>query len=441
MQQRLHRASVLVGIPLLAAGLTLAHEPWQDGWIIVWLMAAGAMLEAFPVSLRPDVKTSLSNVAIFVALLLQGPGAAVAVAVANGLVVVALLPRERRLLKGPYNVGMFVLSTIAGNVAFLVVAGAPKGPETVELGFWLLGVAAAQVAYYLVNILLLSLAIHATGGPRPVESLPGLLLSAWWGQVLFPGLAVLAFVVQVESGPVALALLLVPLVSARRSLAGVEAQRSSLDRAVRALVRLVEVKDAYTRGHAERVADLSDRVAARMGLSTTERFWIRIGAVLHDVGKICVPIEVLNKPGGFTDEEYWTMRRHPDLGADLLERVDALAPAVPLVRQHHERIDGCGYPRGLAGDEVPLATRIVSAVDSWDAMTTTRPYRDGLPIEVAVSELHRNSGTQFDADVVHALLLEVAPHMVMPSAAAERPAAAAAPREVAAPRTAVEATS
>lgn len=411
MLQRTSWATVLVGLPLFALFLTVLHEPWQYGWTVVWVMAAGALLEVSPVTLRPDVKTSLSNVAILVALLLLGPGAAVAVAVATGLVVVALLPRGVRLLKGPYNVAMFVLSAIAANGAFVLVAQDVRGPEDATFGIWIAAVAAAQVAYYVVNIVLLSLAIRVTGGPPVHRSLPGLLLTAWWGQVLCPGLAVLAYVVYVEGGPLALALLLVPLASARRSLAGAETQRDSLDRAVRALVRLVEVKDSYTRGHAERVADLSDRVAARLGLSTTERYWIRIGAVLHDVGKICVPLDVLNKPSGFTEEEYWHMRRHPDLGADLLEQVDALAPAVPLVRQHHERIDGCGYPRGLRGDQVPLETRIVSAVDSWDAMTTTRPYREGLPIEVAAAELHRNAGTQFDARVVHALLLEVAPHL------------------------------
>ena len=423
MLQRSSWVAVLVGLPLLALGLVLAHEPWAAGWGILWLMGAGALLEVAPVTLRPDVKTSLANVAILVALLLLGPGAAVGVAVAAGLVVVALLPRRARALKGPYNVAMFVLSTIAATGAYALVTGTTTGPTSTGAWTWIVGVVAAQVAYFLVNIVLLSFAIRVTGGPPVRTSLPGLLMTAWWGQVLCPGLAVLAYVVFVEGGPFALALLLVPLASARRSLAGAETQRDSLDRAVRALVRLVEVKDSYTRGHAERVADLSDRVAARMGLSTTERYWIRIGAVLHDVGKICVPLEVLNKPGGFTEEEYWQMRRHPDLGADLLSRVDALAPAVPLVRQHHERIDGCGYPRGLRGAEVPLATRIVSAVDSWDAMTTTRPYREGLPVEVAAAELHRNSGTQFDAHVVHALLLEVAPHLAAPGGGM-RPAAA-----------------
>lgn len=415
MFERTRRLVVLAGIPLAATALLLAYQPWTGGWQIVWLMLAGALLEAFPVPLQPDVKTSMSTIAMLLALLLGGIGAAVAVSIAYGLVVLALLPRGRRLLKGPYNLAMFVLATIAAGEAFQFVAGAATGPGSpIAVGRWVPAVVAALCTYYVTNLLLLSLAIWVTGGPTPLRMLPDLLTTAWWGPVLWTGFAVAAYVVYVEGGVAALALLLVPLVSARRSLAGVEAQRVSLDRAVRALVRLVEVKDEYTRGHAERVAEMSDRVAARMGLSTTERYWIRIGAVLHDVGKVGVPLEVLNKPSDFTDVEYWHMRRHPDLGADLLQQVDALAPAVPLVRQHHERLDGCGYPRGLRGDQVPLATRIVSAVDSWDAMTTTRPYREGLPAEVAAAELRAHSGTQFDTRVVEELIAEVAPELARP---------------------------
>ena len=439
MVEQARKALVLVGLPALALVVYVQHEPWGLPVEVLWLVAAGVLLELFPVPigsrLGSDVKASLSTIAMVFALLVHGPGAALTVALGYGVAVVALLPRGSRLLKGPYNVAMFVLSTAAAAEVFALVAGQPSGPSEIDVGWWVPAIVLAVAAYSTTNNVLLSLAIWVTGGPAPSASLPGLFAAAWWGPLLATGFDLAAFVVFVEGGAAALVLLLVPLVSARRSLAGVEAQRLSLDRAVRALVRLVEVKDTYTRGHAERVADLADRVALRMGLDATERYWIRIGAMLHDVGKIAVPLEVLNKPGRFTEEEYWQMRQHPDLGADLLAQVDSLAPVVPLVRQHHERIDGCGYPRGLSGDQVPLATRIVSAVDSWDAMTTTRPYREGLPAEVAVAELRVHSGTQFDAAVVDALVAEVAPDLadvpVPAPAPARRPAATPALRPVA----------
>ena len=435
MVERARKVLVLVGVPVLAAVVVAAYAPWDLPPAVLWLVIAGGVLEAFPVKIGPHVSTSLSTIAMLFALLLYGPSAAVAVSLGYGVVVVALLSRGVRLVKGPYNMAMFVLSAALAAEVFALVAGMDRGPRPVELGMWIPAIVLAVIVYTTANNVLLSLALWVTGGPSPMRSLPGLFAVAWFGPLLATGFDLAAYVVAVEAEPYALVLLLVPLISARRSLAGVEAQRLSLDRAVRALVRLVEVKDKYTRGHAERVADLSDRVAQRLGLDATERYWIRIGAVLHDVGKIGVPLEVLNKPGRFTEEEYWQMRKHPDLGADLLENVDALAPAVPLVRQHHERIDGCGYPRGLSGDEVPLATRIVSAVDSWDAMTTTRPYREGLPAEVAVAELRIHTGTQFDARVVDALVAEVAPDLLdMPVPAPpppRRPAAAPADDEAA----------
>ena len=421
MSERIRWAAVFVGLPVLAIVVVLAHEPWSGGWPVLWLVAAGAALEAFPVPVKPDAKTSLSTVATLLALLLEGPASAMAVSLGSAVVVLFLLPRAGRLLKGIYNTAMFVLPTAAAIGVFALVTGTAAGPGApIRVGAWIPAVVVAFAVYRIANMVLLSLAIWSTGGRTPFESLPELLTTAWWGTVVSSGFVIIAYIVHVEAGLVGLTLLLVPLVSARRSLAGVEAQRASLDRAVRSLVRLVEVKDTYTRGHAERVADMADRVAARMGLNPTERYWIRIGAVLHDVGKIGVPLEILNKPGSFTEEEYWHMRRHPDVGADLLENVDALAPAVPLVRQHHERIDGCGYPRGLKGDEVPLATRIVSAVDTWDAMTTTRPYREGLPAEVAAAEMRAFAGRQFDAEVVEQLIAEVAPELVRPVGAAGR---------------------
>lgn len=405
---------VFVGLPLLAIVSVLGHAPWQLGSAALWFMAAGAVLEAFPVPFQPNVKSSLATVAVLVALLVGGPPAAIAASLGIAGPVLFLLPRDGRLLKGIYNTTMFVLSTAASVEAFHLVLHAVAADGPMGLA-WVPGIIAAAAAYYVTNLVLLSLALWATGGPAPVRTLPELFAGDWWGTIVSSGFAVVAYVVYVEAGAPGLVLLLVPLVSARRSLAGVEAQRQSLDRAVRALVHLVEVKDEYTRGHAERVADMADRVAARMGLSPTQRYWIRIGAVLHDVGKIGVPLEILNKPGAFTDEEYWHMRRHPDVGADLLENVDALAPAVPLVRQHHERLDGCGYPRGLKGDQVPLETRIVSAVDTWDAMTTTRPYRAGLPAEVAAAEMRAHAGTQFDPAVVEAVIEEVAPELARPA--------------------------
>ena len=409
------RALVLYGVPALAIGAVLVTAPWRYGWLALAVFVAAGLLEAFPARFQSEVEVTLHAVANMVGLLLGGPAVAVAGALGAGVGAYVTLPKDvsQRLQKGLFNSGMFVLATYVSAMVFVLVNGATTGPvDGIGVGVWLPALALADLTHLLVNLSLLALVVAAVEG-RPIgATFSGLFSSMWWSQPFSLVFAVLAFVVVVEAGVFALVLLAIPLVAARQSMLGVVAQRDALDRVVRSLVRLVEVKDGYTRGHAERVADLSDKVAQRLGIDAEERYWIRIGAVLHDVGKIAVPLGVLCKAGPLDDHELTQMRRHPDLGADLLEDVEDLAPAVPLVRMHHERLDGRGYPRGIGGDDLPLATRIVSAVDAWDAMTTTRPYRNALSDDIAIAELRANAGTQFDPRVVEALIAEVAPDAV-----------------------------
>jgi putative nucleotidyltransferase with HDIG domain len=169
----------------------------------------------------------------------------------------------------------------------------------------------------------------------------------------------------------------------------------------------VEAKDDYTACHGSDVADLSERVALRMGLDRKHARDVHYAAMLHDVGKIAVPSEILCKEGPLTEDEWVVMRSHTIVGAELVERIDAFAHLAPAVRFSHERVDGRGYPDGLAGDQIPLAARIIAACDSYDAIVTDRPYRAGRTPEQAREELQRVAGTQLDAEVVAALLEEL----------------------------------
>jgi HD-GYP domain-containing protein (c-di-GMP phosphodiesterase class II) len=171
-----------------------------------------------------------------------------------------------------------------------------------------------------------------------------------------------------------------------------------------ALARAVEARDEYTGSHVDRVSRHAVRIARVLGLGDEGLRQIEFGGVLHDVGKIGVPDAVLGKPGALTPEEWETMRRHPLLGRSMLQGIAFLGPAVDAVAHHHERWDGHGYPFGLAGDEIPLAGRIVAVADAFDAMTTDRPYRRGLTREVAIGELERGKGAAFDHEVVDAFL-------------------------------------
>lgn len=185
----------------------------------------------------------------------------------------------------------------------------------------------------------------------------------------------------------------------------------SFERVVVALAGAIEAKDPTTRGHVQRVENLAVKVGCELGLSGERLRILRYAAALHDVGKIGVPESVLNKPGPLDDAERKVIERHVEIGIDIIANVDVLAPAMPIIRYHQERWDGCTDPAavrhpgyfGLAGEAIPLEARIIAAVDAWDAMTNDRPYRAAIGIAVARAELRREAGAQFDPQVVAAL--------------------------------------
>ncbi|HYO15205.1 MAG TPA: HD-GYP domain-containing protein [Thermoanaerobaculia bacterium] len=186
--------------------------------------------------------------------------------------------------------------------------------------------------------------------------------------------------------------------------------RRDLLRVTRALTQAVEAKDAYTEGHLRRVSEYAVSVGEKLGLRGQDLETLHHASLLHDIGKIGIPEEVLRKEGPLTPQEIALMRRHPEIGARMLEKLDVLNDAAPLVLHHQERFDGVrsghypGYPGGLAGDAIPLGARIIAVVDAFDAMTTDRPYRAALPVEDAVAVLRRERGKQFDPRVVDAFL-------------------------------------
>ena len=171
---------------------------------------------------------------------------------------------------------------------------------------------------------------------------------------------------------------------------------------VRALANAVEARDAYTGKHAERVAAYGLEIAAAVGMRLAERPEIEFGFLLHDVGKVAIPDAILFKADELSDDEFALMSRHPVIGYEILREVDFLGDAKLVVRHHHERWDGQGYPDGLRGEEIPLAARVFAVADTLDALTTDRPYRPASTFEVACEEIRRSAGSQFDPAVVEA---------------------------------------
>jgi HD-GYP domain-containing protein (c-di-GMP phosphodiesterase class II) len=179
--------------------------------------------------------------------------------------------------------------------------------------------------------------------------------------------------------------------------------RSAYVGAIRALALALDARDPYTAGHSERVGAVSVAIGREMGLPDDQIEILRLGALLHDIGKIGIGDAVLRKPGPLTPEEFELIKQHPAMGARILRTVPFLAPHLPIVELHHERPDGLGYPHRLRGDEIPVVARIVHVADAFDAMTSARAYRPARDSQEALRELWRHAGTQFDAEVVQAL--------------------------------------
>jgi HD-GYP domain-containing protein (c-di-GMP phosphodiesterase class II) len=195
---------------------------------------------------------------------------------------------------------------------------------------------------------------------------------------------------------------------------------------LRALIGAVEARDAYTHGHSARVAELSVHLGQRLGLRPAALRTLAEGAYLHDVGKVGIPDHVLNKPGALSDEERAWIEQHPVVGADIVGRAPSLRDALAVIRQHHERFDGHGYPDGLAGEEISLAARIVAVADVWDALTSDRAYRAAWPPDRALRHLQAGRGTHFDPVCLDAFLALMAERGHRPGPGSGDPAEASA---------------
>jgi putative nucleotidyltransferase with HDIG domain len=186
-------------------------------------------------------------------------------------------------------------------------------------------------------------------------------------------------------------------------------QERSLE-AIASLNATVDARDPYTAGHSARVQRIALAIAEELGVPRERLEAVRYGSLFHDIGKIAVPDAILSKPAGLTPSEYEVIKRHPGDGADIVSKLGSLRDAVPLIRHHHERWDGQGYPDRLCGDAIPLEACIIGLADAWDAMTSDRPYRPALSIEFATAEVHAARGTQFAPAIVDAFFAALRRH-------------------------------
>jgi len=348
---------------------------------------------------------SFTSIILLAAVAILGPfGAAVVGAVAQ-LLEINSHPVRVRL----FNSGMTAAYAAIGGFVYLSAGGA-IGVTDVS-GAWpiLLHVGAplmlAEVVICLLNAVILSGIVRLTQGTPIRRFVLGMLGTSGPTYIGYGVIGLLFVILWVPAGvgPASAMLILAPLFVARWAFVQYGDEQRAHERTLSALVAAVETKDLYTRGHSERVAILCNLMASSLALNQQDTEALRFAGMLHDIGKLAIPTRVLRKDAGVSDTDLATIASHPERGVDMVREIDFLQDSFEAILHHHERMDGCGYPDGLGGDDIPLFARIISVADAFDSLTASRSHREAYSVEEAVAELHRRAGTQFDPVIIASL--------------------------------------
>lgn len=388
---------------------------------VLFFIALTMLSEAMAVRLpRGGGTVSVSFIVIFAGILVFGPGMGGLIA-ALGTLRKNVLTGEVALPAVIFNRAQLVLaSALAGLVFFALggTAGVVRLPADIP-GFFLSGLTFATV-----NISCTVVAISLLQGISPWNTW---LADFRWltpTYMVFMPIGILIALIYPEAGWMGVLLFLFPLLIARYTFRRYLDMREVYRSTIRALAAALDAKDAYTLGHAERVAKCAVALGRKLQLPEDQVELLEYVGILHDIGKIGIEDAILNKPGIFTCEEYEEMKKHPVIGAEIIAGIQLLGKAASWVRYHHERFDGTGFPEGLVGHDIPLGARIMAVADAFDAMTSDRPYKKALTTEESRREVMACAGKQFDPVVVQALL-EIIAEPTTPQSVAPAPSPAA----------------
>jgi hypothetical protein len=404
----------IVAVAAVAAGVLLV-APWGHPNAVAFVVLAVSCLvfQRFMQVRFGEIHLSPISVFGLTAGILLPPapaGVVAAIGVLSARRGVSFRDPTMRLKNFLYNASQWALATVAGAETYRLFGGVTE-VQTESFPPLLGQVLAAALAFGVTNALLLATAVRLMTGEYTIRSWRRFVGSALVGSFATAMIALLIAVLWSASyGPLALFLIPVPIYTAWWGLDQYAKERAAYEATIRTLVQAVEIKDHYTRGHSERVARASELIAQRIGMRPERIRVLRYAGILHDVGKLGVPTRLLRKSGPLEPDEYAAIQQHPARGVDIVGDISFLGEAYEGILHHHERLDGRGYPAGLAGDAIPEFARIIGVADAFDSMTSTRSYRGARPVDEAVSELERCAGTQFDPAMVRALTesLEIA---------------------------------
>jgi ribonuclease P protein subunit RPR2 len=394
----------------------------SDPILFALLVGSAVVLDLVRIDLFKRANVSPASIASVALAIGFGPLGPVA---SEALIAVIRAVRRERIVKWAWDFGALSLAGAAAAGAYAALPG--SGPALLVVGG-----AVAGLAYYAVNMGLLSIVMGLSDGRGPLiqwrEGLTWLAphfaaFGAMAGTFLLGEQRLGGYVMAVFGVPTAM-LWLAQKQYLDRSRTSVEELRRNADQlrmlladreeliarmhrsylsTITSLARSIEARDPYTGGHTERVSSIAHGLGARLGFDHDELRAVEVGSIVHDIGKIGIPDQILLKQGELDNDEFAQMQRHPDIASYILAELDVPPIVKQMARSHHERYDGAGYPDGLVGDEIPLAARILTVADALDAMTSDRPYRPAMPLEVAHREIEAEAGTQFCPKVVAAL--------------------------------------
>jgi putative nucleotidyltransferase with HDIG domain len=422
-----------------AAAACLFLPPPRDVLSATVFLVLAFFVAGKRVKIQPQVASiSLGFVLVFAALFRCGTLVAMAAAVTNTLACYVLRDRNERqpsLFALAYNVAALVVAAYAAGAlhTYLLPGAALAGIPWPEV--W--AAAAAVLAYHALSVMALGLVstlcrmeldvrrwwgellatapIYLAGGALALALDEAIVHAGRWVFILgLPFAYIIHRTYQVQAQKVGNELRLLH----ERVAAGEKMARLYLS-VVEALSNAIEVKDHGTLEHVRRVHGLAREVAERLGMTGDDLEAVKIGAVLHDIGKLAVPDYILRKPGRLTEEEFNLVRGHAAAGEAILRPIDFGVPVASIIRHHHEKLDGSGYPDGLCGDEISLGSRVLAVIDVYDALVSDRPYRKAWTTEMALEHLRKEAGTSFDPAVVDALAGVLEAHPPDPGPACE----------------------
>jgi hypothetical protein len=404
--------------PVVALAILIAANdalPTLDGSdLLAAILLTGLAAAADRYQFHLTHKTSINvATACYVAMLLVLP-----LSVLGVLVYLAILGGHRLRRADPaetaFNAAVGAIEILA---AGLCLAGLASVGEYLAL-------AVAVTAMHLVNTGLVAVAAGLHLGTSPWRTWYVTFAADLPAQVALTLVGLVAATV-VATRPLLLVVLGLPVYLVHRAQQQTVQLNTDTREALASLVEIVELRDPYTAGHSQRVAELARTLALGLGLTHEEADAIESAGRVHDIGKVAIDPAVLTKPGKLDDDEWIEMKRHPGFGADVIARFAAYPEGYRLVRHHHEAWDGTGYPDGVAGEAIPFGARILAVADTFDALTSDRPYRKGMGFDRAVSILQEGAGKQWDARIVDALVAHLA-EAGRPAATAETAPATAA---------------